>query len=371
MKFGIFDIGLWHESKSQNDVFVNLRERAILGDQLGYDSFWLGEHHFSRHGIVADTLLEAAAIASVTTRVRIGTAVVVLPFHNPVRVAEQAAMVDILSNGRLDLGVGVGYQHREFVGLNVSMDEARDRFHDSVEIILKCWLDETLIHESAFYTFTSDDDIQVYPKPVQAPHIPLYQAVSISPTSIESAAKRGLPVMVGGPTDTLGLAPQVIEYWRTKMIEHNNDPSGIDLPFAKGVYVAPSDEEALADVAEVDTLWTYKLLQAIGSPISPAGDVPKGFEYWENRVRKSDALDPNKAGTPPLIGSPETVAERLGMLKEMGINYIFGQFGLPGMEESKVRRSIELFSGIMGDFQDDSQTRNPDPSLRTSTSVSD
>jgi alkanesulfonate monooxygenase SsuD/methylene tetrahydromethanopterin reductase-like flavin-dependent oxidoreductase (luciferase family) len=354
VKFGIFDFGLWHESQSQNDVFLHIRERAILGDQLGYDSFWLGEHHFSRHGILADTLVQAAAIASVTANIRIGTAVVVLPFHNPVRVAEQAAMVDILSNGRFDLGVGVGYQRREFVGMNIPMDEARDRFRDSLEIILKCWLDETLIHESPFYTFTADDDIQVYPKPIQTPRIPVYQAVSITPASIESAAKMGLPIMVGGPTDVLGLAPQVIEYWRTKMTENNNDPTGIDLPCTKGVYVAPSDEEAAADIAEVDALWDLKLLQAIGSPNNAAGELPKGYEYWENRFseHEKNALNPNRAGTPPLIGSPETVSKRVGMLKEMGIDYIFGQFGLPGMEEWKVRRSIELFADIMSEFQD-------------------
>jgi alkanesulfonate monooxygenase SsuD/methylene tetrahydromethanopterin reductase-like flavin-dependent oxidoreductase (luciferase family) len=353
VKFGLFNIGMWHESQSQEEVFRNIREQAVLADRLGYDSVWLGEHHFSRHGILADCLVQAAAIASVTEKVRIGTGVVVLPFHNPVRLAEQAAMVDILSDGRLDLGVGVGYQRREFNGLNIPIDEARARFRDNLDVVLKCWRDEILVHESPYNTFRAEDAIEVFPKPVQKP-MPLYQAVSITPESIEFAASRGVPVMVGGPTDVLGLAPQVIEYWRTKMVEHGNDPTGVDIPCAKGVYVAESDEQAAADIAAVDEFWDLKLLQKFGSPISPSGELPPGYERWANRVKEHEknALDPNRAGTPPLIGSLETVRERLRQLRDSGVNYIFGQFGLPGMPEAKIRRSVELFAELFEEFRD-------------------
>jgi alkanesulfonate monooxygenase SsuD/methylene tetrahydromethanopterin reductase-like flavin-dependent oxidoreductase (luciferase family) len=353
VKFGVFNIGMWHETQSQEEVFVNIKEQAVLADTLGYDSVWLGEHHFSRHGILADCMVQAAAIAAVTERVRIGTGVVVLPFHHPVRLAEQAAMVDILSNGRLDLGVGVGYQRREFNGLGLSIDEARERFRDHLDILLKCWRDEVLVHESRFHTFRAEDGLEVYPKPVQPGGLPLYQAVSITPESIEFAASRGVPVMVGGPTDVLGLAPQVIDFWRRKMVEFGNDPTGVDIPCAKGVYVAETDEEAAADIAAVDQFWDLKLLQRFGSPISPSGELPKGYERWANRVKEHEknALDPNRAGTPPLIGSPETVRERLAQLRDSGITYIFGQFGLPGMPEAKIRRSIEMFADLMREFQ--------------------
>lgn len=363
MKFGIFNIGMWHESQSQEEVYLNIKEQAMLADRLGYDSVWLGEHHFSRHGILADCLVQAASIASVTERVRIGTGVVVLPFHHPVRLAEQAAMVDILSNGRLDLGVGVGYQRREFNGLDIPIDEARERFRDNLDILLKCWRDEVLVHESAYYTFRAEDELQVYPKPVQRPHLPLYQAVSITPESIEFAASRGVPVMVGGPTDVLGLAPQVIDYWRTKMVEYGNDPTGVDIPCAKGVYVAETDEQATADIDAVDQFWDLKLLQKFGSPISPSGELPRGYERWANRVKEHEknALDPNRAGTPPLIGSLDTVRERLQMLKDSGISYIFGQFGLPGMPEHKIRRSIELFATLVDEFRDPVQQPEPVP----------
>jgi alkanesulfonate monooxygenase SsuD/methylene tetrahydromethanopterin reductase-like flavin-dependent oxidoreductase (luciferase family) len=354
MKFGIFNIGMWHETQTQEEIFQGIMEQAVLGDSLGYDSFWLGEHHFSRHGILTDCMVLAAAIAAKTERIRIGSAIVVLPFHNPIQLAEQAAMVDILSNGRLELGVGVGYQRREFEGLGLDIDDAREKFKDNYELLMKAWQDGPLDHHSKYYSMDASAGIEVLPKPVQKPHPPVYQAVSISPESVEAAASKGIPIMVGGPTDVLGLAPQVIALWQSKMREYGFDPTGIDIPCAKGIYVAETDEEAAADIAAVDAFWDLKLLQQIGSPISASGELPRGYENWSSRVKEHEknALNPNRAGTPPLIGSVETVRERLAALQETGVNYLFGQFGLPGMPEEKIQRSIKLFAEIMPDFQD-------------------
>ena len=131
MRFGGFSFGSWHESESHGEVLTRMVDLAVQADRLGLDSFWLGEHHFSRHGILADTMVMASHIAARTDRIRIGTAVIVLPLHNPVRVAEQIAIVDHLSGGRIDVGVGIGYQQREFAGLGVDIDEARARFVES------------------------------------------------------------------------------------------------------------------------------------------------------------------------------------------------------------------------------------------------
>lgn len=353
MKFGILNLGMWHETQDQAEPFQIIQEQAALADRLGYDSYWVGEHHFSRHGIIADCMVQLAAIAQVTKRIRIGTAVVVLPFHNPVRLAEQCAMVDILSGGRLDVGVGIGYQWREFKGLSATIDDARDRFRDNLQVMLKCWGDGILEHDSKWNKHDRADGIEVMPKPLQRPHPPIYQAVTITPASVEFAASNGIPVMVGGPTDVLGLAPQVIDLWRRKMVEYGNDPAGIEIPCSKGVYVAETDEQAAADIAAVDEFWDLKLLQQVGSPISPSGEIPAGYEEWAKRhkEREHNAFDPNRAGTPPLIGSPKTVRERLSQLQDFGVNCMFGQFGLPGMPREKINRCVELFAEVMDDFR--------------------
>jgi len=126
VKFGIFDYGMWHESETAADVLYSAVSHAQLADELGFEAIWLGEHHFSRHGIYGNVLTLGSFIAANTNRLRIGTAVVVLPLNNPVRVAEEVAMVDVLSKGRIDVGVGSGYQRLEFAGFGVDLSVRRE-----------------------------------------------------------------------------------------------------------------------------------------------------------------------------------------------------------------------------------------------------
>ena len=124
MEFGQFEIIRWHPDLSNSQSINGVMEKIELGDELGMDEIWIGEHHFSRHGLVSGIFSMLGSVAQRTKNARIGTAVVVLPFHNPIQVAEEAATVDILSGGRLTLGVGAGYQAREFHGFGVNIEEA-------------------------------------------------------------------------------------------------------------------------------------------------------------------------------------------------------------------------------------------------------
>jgi alkanesulfonate monooxygenase SsuD/methylene tetrahydromethanopterin reductase-like flavin-dependent oxidoreductase (luciferase family) len=344
VKFGIFDYGMWHERDSQADVLKSAVASAQLADELGFEAIWLGEHHFSRHGIYGNALTLGSFIAANTSRLRIGTAVIVLPLNHPVRVAEEVAMLDVLSGGRVDVGIGSGYQRMEFNSLGVDINESRARFAEYVDIITEAWSKETLSHRGRFYDWSDSRSVSVFPKPVQQPYPNLYVAVTASPETIEFAAQRGLRLLVGGPTDIMGIAPQVIGRWQTSMRAHGHDPSGIDLPCAKGIYVAPTDAEAEADVAAVDRFWDLKILSQIGSPISPSGEVPPGYEHWNMRMKdRESTIRLNTAGTAALIGSPDTVAARLEELQGMGLTYIFGGFSIPGMSQEQKMRSIRLF----------------------------
>jgi alkanesulfonate monooxygenase SsuD/methylene tetrahydromethanopterin reductase-like flavin-dependent oxidoreductase (luciferase family) len=348
VKFGLLDIGMWHENETSPEVYRSVVHHAELAEEYKFEAIWLGEHHFNRHGIYGNTLTLAAHIAARTDRLRIGTAVVVLHLHNPLRVAEEAAMVDVLSDGRLDLGIGHGSRRYEFNGLRIDINESRARFVESLDVLTAAWGQDALTYQGQFYSWDSGEELHVQPKPVQRPHPPIYIAVSASPATIELAARRGLRILVGGPTDIMGIAPQVIERWRQAMIENGHDPKGQVLPCAKGIYVAPTDEEAAADIAAVDRNWHQKLESQIGSVVSPAGEIPLGYESWvkhsrddENKARTGRAV--NLTGTEALVGSPETVAGRIKELEDMGLEYIFGLNGLPGMPEANKCRSIELF----------------------------
>ena len=348
MKFGLFTIVPYHESVTQQQALKEALEQIEYADRLGIDEVWLGEHRFSRHGLLSGIWSFLGAVAGRTKSIRIGTAVIVLPLHNPVLVAEEVAMLDVISGGRLNFGIGAGYQRQEFDGVGVDIDTSRERFQEAVDVMIKAWTEETLTYHGKY---TNVDDVWVLPKPVQQPYPPLFQAVSTSPASIDFAASRGIQVIAGGPTDILGQAPQVIQLWRQKMEEYGHEHAHLHPPMSKAIYVAPTMEEAEQDPIGLED-FASNILRSIGRngapigmPVDKDGNIAKGYEQWANRQQDRDRRDdPGHAGLPPLRGTPEVVIERLKQTQEAGINHVFGYFGFAGLPHKKVMRSIELFA---------------------------
>ena len=299
MKFGIFHTVQLHESQTEKESLNNALEEIMLSEELGLDETWLGEHHFSRHGLLSGFFSFLGHVAAKTSKIRIGTAITVLPFHNPILVASESAMIDVLSNGRFDLGIGRGYQLQEFEGLGVDVEQATDRFREGIEVIVKALTEEKLTYKGKF---TNVEDKWIIPKPIQNP-IPIYVAVSTTPATIDFAAKNGHIVMVGGPTAVLGQAPDVIKTWREKMDEYGNEHT----------------------------------------PISKDGSIPKGYDEWVNRQKDREGLLVQNNQIPLLRGTPEVLVEKLKICREKGVKNIFGNFGFPGMDKKKSLRSIELF----------------------------
>src|SRR5713101_3893926 len=151
MRFCIQQLLTFRDWQTEAEVYAHALEEARLADELGFEAVWLAEHHFSSYGICPSLAVLAAAIARETRRVRIGTSVVIAPFEHPLRIAEEWAMVDILSNGRLEFGLGRGYQPKEFRGLGVSMEKTREKFDESYEIIRRAWTHERMSFDGEFY----------------------------------------------------------------------------------------------------------------------------------------------------------------------------------------------------------------------------
>ena len=316
-------------------------EKIELGDRLGIDEIWIGEHHFSRHGLVSGVFSLLGNVAARTKNARIGSAVVVLPWRSPIQTAEEAATIDILSGGRLTLGVGAGYQALEFNGMGADITQARARFREYIDVILRCWQDEPLTYKGKFIDVT---DLNVLPKPIQDP-IPIHVAVSTSPESVDFAASRGLPIMVGGPTAVIGQIPDVIALWHERMEEHGHSHEHIDLGVAQNIYVAPTMEEAERDIAGLETEIDAEFLR-IGNPKSASGTLPQGFEQWGRRDedRIHGAKSAEKLGILPLVGTPEVVCERIEVLRTLGINAIRGNFGKAGLDAGKMHQCMHLFA---------------------------
>jgi alkanesulfonate monooxygenase SsuD/methylene tetrahydromethanopterin reductase-like flavin-dependent oxidoreductase (luciferase family) len=191
MEFGIFGSAQAKRGGPDVDSGVGFREFVdynVEAEALGFRSTFLVEHHFTGFGQISATLNLLTFIAARTTTLRLGTAVLVLPWHNPVLLAEQAATLDLLSQGRLDFGIGMGYRYREFAGFRMPMEEAEARFDESLAVILKAWThDEPWSHEGKYWQF---EDVVVEPPTHQKPHPPLWMGAG-SPASIRKVAAAG------------------------------------------------------------------------------------------------------------------------------------------------------------------------------------
>src|SRR5215468_2446583 len=167
MRFGFFDQLPCASGYTERQRYRDIIAQIELGDVIGFDTAWLGELHFSRaFSILADPLTVLAAAAQRTRRIRLGTAVTLLPLHNPLKIAEDAATVDILSGGRLELGLGRGAAPSMYAAYNVPIEESRERFEESLAVIREAWTSERLTFQGKYVHV---QDVQVFPRPVQKP----------------------------------------------------------------------------------------------------------------------------------------------------------------------------------------------------------
>ncbi len=206
MRFGVFHQASAAEGQSHADRYAEMLDLIALADELGFDVAWLAELHFGgAFSLLSNPLMAIPVIAARTRRIRIGTAVTLLPLHHPLACAEQAAIADILSGGRLEFGVGRGSIPSQFHGFRVPLAENRARFDEALDIIRLAWTEERFSYHGSFYDV---EELAVVPKPVQRPHPPIRVAVH-SAESFAHIGERGLPIYSGTTTTPL---PQLREY---------------------------------------------------------------------------------------------------------------------------------------------------------------
>ncbi len=194
--------GLWYDFRNPSawkrpydQVYGEIFDQIAWGEHHGFDDIWLSEHHFIDDGYSPALMPIAAAIAARTKKIRIGTSVVLLPFHNPVRLAEDGATVDVISGGRFELGVGVGYKVEEFEGFAVSSKERGGRTNEGLEIIRRLWEGETLTFQGKYYEVNK---AKLAPEPIQQPRPPLWVG-GFTPPAMRRAAKYGDGYIGTGP----------------------------------------------------------------------------------------------------------------------------------------------------------------------------
>lgn len=333
--------------KSQPQVWQEHLEQTIYADQLGYDGISMVEHHFFPHySIGSSQITYLAYMAARTQRVRFLTNIILLPFRHPVLVAEDAAVLDMISGGRLDVGVGRGYVKAQFDAFGVPMEESAERFREALEIILKGWTsEEPWTYEGRFWSVKRPVVIQ--PRPFQKPHPPL-SAPGLSPRTIEWLARNGIGIHLGA-VETVRIVAEDARLYRERLAEARAAGVSVKGPvrLMRFVLVADTMEEARRTAeagvrAYIETLLRYNR-PADGDRFAP------GYEYYkENWDKMQRILDDYLwwEQRSPIVGTPDYCLERLHQIWEQvgGWDQLICWMSFGGVPHQKVMRSLELFA---------------------------
>lgn len=309
MQIGILQFFGWRDrSVPLNSVYETAMERFAIMDQAGYDAVWLAEHHFSSFSVCPSVHMMGTMAAARTRRLRIGTAVSLAPFYNPLRLAEEVALLDVLSGGRVNWGAGRGFERSEFAAFGIPGEESAARFHETVEIVLKAWTSQRVSHQGRFFHY---DGVEVLPKPLQTPHPPVWLAASSIP-AIEWAAGQGHSILMDPHSSRADLIRKRRHYG-AKLAEAGYSDAGRTIPMARLVAVDDTDEKAHA-VAQRVAEWT------IASYVGPqhSGNVRQEERTFGGRDPVAFYLDEVM-----IHGTPERVADQIQSFAEaIGMTYL-------------------------------------------------
>src|ERR1700722_10034002 len=193
MKLGVLQFFSWPERRVDlATVYDRALQRIEIMDRSGYDAVWLAEHHFSSFSVCPSVHMMGTLAAARTRRLRIGTAVSLAAFYHPLRLAEEVALLDVLSGGRVSWGAGRGFSRGEFTAFGVPPEESTSRFRETVEIVLRAWSEARLTYAGEYFQF---DGVEVLPRPLQQPHPPVWMAATSEP-AIDWAAGRGFSILM-------------------------------------------------------------------------------------------------------------------------------------------------------------------------------
>jgi alkanesulfonate monooxygenase SsuD/methylene tetrahydromethanopterin reductase-like flavin-dependent oxidoreductase (luciferase family) len=302
VKFGILQFFSWPERRQPlATVYARALQRIEIMDRGGYDAVWLTEHHFSDYSVCPSIPVMGAYAAARTRNIRIGAGVTLAAFYHPLRLAEEIALLDVLSGGRVNWGAGRGFDAREFRTFGVPMEESQLRFREAVDIVIRAWSTERVTYSGKYYSF---DEVEVLPKPLQTPHPPLWMAAG-SNDALQWAASLGHSVLLGPHANHEETGRQW-QFYRDQLEAHGHSIAGRDIPVARLLAIAKTDAEA-AEIAREGAKWLLKTYVD-----------PKLF---------SDGRDPVQRYVDSVVvhGTPERVVAELARLQEeIHLDYLIG-----------------------------------------------
>lgn len=335
MKFGIFLLLQSPDMLPSQEIYNHALEQGVLADQLGFNYIVGAEHHFSSYGFLPCPQLFIPILAERTQHIRFSTAVVVLPLRNPIQLAEEIAMLDILTKGRVEVGFGTGYQQYEFDRFGVKLEENRAMFEEALDLITKLLSTENVTHQGRYWNLP---ETTILPRPITKPHPQFWRATSSVPTMAWSL-EHGLKVITGGTSSSMD---RIIHNWH--LFQDAVETARVSWPqefiIQRGVYVSDTVEDAKAMLPHA--VWHTRTARGLSSNTLP---VDAGRAMTELTAQVDEKDDPEFLYKDWFFGTPEIVAEKIHrMTQYTGVTYLNCTFNIGQIPHRKIMRSMELFA---------------------------
>lgn len=353
-----FSLSMTLEASRRGGITPNHRYTQFLEDMefcddAGFTTVLISEHHFMPDAWCPSPLIACAAVAGRTREIRVGSAIVILPLHNPLRVAEDVAVLDVASNGRAVLGVGQGYRPGEFEAFGVRFEERTSRFVESLDLLPRFWTEEHVTHDGKHFAF---HDLNVTPKPVQQPHPPIWVGADTEP-AIRRIGRRGLTYYFGN------MAPLPLLERRKATYDQGLADGGHapppDRPLMRELYVSDSFDQAWKEAGE------YFLFNYRDELIGLGYGVPAPDGTYVTDVNDPLFEPRNLVRDRIIIGSPDDCIREIERCRDiLGTTEFFFRIYHHDLPARLIRRSLELFTAeVMPYFADGASTRQPAQNL--------
>ena len=338
MRLAIWSTTTPRQNSTHQELFRRQLDEIELAERIGIDQIWFYEHHLNPSAPVPSPNLLIAAAAQRTSRIRFASMVNILPFRNPLLVAEEAALLDNLTGGRLDMGIGRGLRPPEFDAFDVDQEQSREMFLEAFDIIRRVWADEEFVHQGKYWTIRKNGPLA--PPLVQRPHPPFLVSAQ-SEDSLRWAAKYDIPFAQIDSVVEQAKRDQAL--YREVQIAHGYKPVP-RLYLMREIHISETDARA-RDEARPYLLQYWELWNRY-TQFTEGGRLPDSYDFWRRQAPMLHAMDFDQivANDMVILGSPETVADTIlriaGQLELMGLAMIFK---LGAMPYDTVERSMRLF----------------------------
>src|SRR5258708_24664400 len=341
MQLGYFTLSDNHYANNKRGAnqFVNdILAEAVYAEELGYNSAWIGEHHFNSLGVLSCPDIVLANVAARTTKIRLAPAVTVLPLHHPIRVAEQWATLDLISNGRVDWAAGRGYDRREYEPFKVDFSDTQAIFEEGMELVRRLWSSggARITHNGKYYQF---EDVRITPQPVQKP-IPTYVA-SFSKPSIELAARLGCGLIVApfAAAMTFGGLQKVSDLYKETCAKYGTKPQRLLCSYF--THFADNKEQEAAQRARQIRYYKECVIPALpGDPKT----APPTYRYFVDMVARLEKVRPEDlTENSVLIGSAQQITDTLKKVQAAGFDEVILYFNVGLKPHQQVKEEMARF----------------------------